>query len=153
VPHARAKPQGLPHDGGGGDRPAVLSLDDIVSAAREAHVALASGRSYELTAGVETDRVTIRARTGEIVLRIDVGDAGPVLSFTWASVEPRSTSIAPAPCASASRATTTSRVPGEASFRALETEWTRRMVADRAMRTQYSELVEVYTAHVRSLKK
>ena len=67
--------------------PEPVSLDDIVSPARVANVTLASGRSYELTAGAETDRVTIRARTGEIVLRIDVGDAGPVLSFTGASVE------------------------------------------------------------------
>ena len=48
---------------------------------------LASGRRYELTAGAEADRVTIRSRTGEVVLRIEVTDAGPVLSFSGASVE------------------------------------------------------------------
>ena len=62
-------------------------LDEIEVPAPEANVMLASGRRYELTAGTEADRVTIRSRTGEVVLRIEVTDAGPVLSFSGASVE------------------------------------------------------------------
>src|SRR5580704_2523944 len=55
--------------------------------ARAADVTLVSGRRYELTTGAEADRVTVRSRTGEVVLRIEVTDAGPVLSFSGASVE------------------------------------------------------------------
>jgi hypothetical protein len=62
-------------------------LDQIEAPIPEANVMLASGRRYELTAGTEADRVTIRSRTGEVVLRIEVTDAGPVLSFSGASVE------------------------------------------------------------------
>jgi hypothetical protein len=62
-------------------------LDQIEAPTPEANVMLASGRRYELTAGTEADRVTIRSRTGEVVLRIEVTDAGPVLSFSSASVE------------------------------------------------------------------
>ena len=62
-------------------------LDQIEVPAPGANVMLASGRRYELTAGTDADRVTIRSRTGEVVLRIEVTDAGPVLSFSSASVE------------------------------------------------------------------
>jgi len=72
-------------------RPASPLLDDILedvdTPVGAAAVTLASGRRYELAAGGDADRVTIRSRGGEIVLRIEVTDAGPVLSFSGASVE------------------------------------------------------------------
>jgi hypothetical protein len=62
-------------------------LDEIIAPAASSAVTLASGRRYELDGGPDVDRVTIRSRDGEIVLRIEVTDKGPVLSFTGASVE------------------------------------------------------------------
>src|ERR1700733_1167926 len=62
-------------------------LDHIKALLPEVTAMPASGRRYELTAGTEADRVTIRSRTGAVVLRIEVTDAGPVLSFSGASVE------------------------------------------------------------------
>jgi hypothetical protein len=62
-------------------------LDEIEAPVASAAVTLASGRRYELDAGADADRVTIRSRGGEIILRIEVTDKGPVLSFTGATVE------------------------------------------------------------------
>jgi hypothetical protein len=63
------------------------SLADVDLPASAATVTLASGRRYELAAGADADRLTVRARSGEVVLRVEVTDAGPVLSFSGASVE------------------------------------------------------------------
>lgn len=62
-------------------------LDGILVPVDRAMVPLSSGRVVELEAGERSDRVVIRARGGEIVLRIDVSDAGPVLSFAAAELE------------------------------------------------------------------
>lgn len=64
-----------------------VALDDVETPVASASVALESGRRYELEAGAEGDRVTVRARSGEVVLRIEVTDAGPVLRFSGATVE------------------------------------------------------------------
>jgi hypothetical protein len=66
-------------------------LDEIEAPAPNAAIVLASGRRYELEAGHEADRVVIRARSGEVVLRIEVTDAGPVLSFSGASLDLQAT--------------------------------------------------------------
>ncbi|APR87641.1 hypothetical protein A7982_12990 [Minicystis rosea] len=66
---------------------ARLSLEDVEAPVASAAVMLASGRRYELDAGRDADKVTIRARNGEVVLRIEVTDTGPVLSFSGATVE------------------------------------------------------------------
>lgn len=65
----------------------ALALEDVEAPASSETVTLTSGRRYELDAGRDADRVTIRARSGEVVLRIEVTDAGPVLSFSGATVE------------------------------------------------------------------
>jgi hypothetical protein len=70
----------------GGDQAARL-LDQIQPAPASAEVTLASGRRYEMTAGEAGDQLTVRSRGGEIVLRIVVTDAGPVLSFSGASID------------------------------------------------------------------
>lgn len=62
-------------------------LSDVEVPVAAAAVTLASGRRYELAAGPEADRVVVRSRSGEVVLRVEVTDAGPVLSFSGASVE------------------------------------------------------------------
>jgi hypothetical protein len=88
-----AHPRSADHETGVGSeaRPASALLDDILDDAEPrvgaTAVTLASGRRYELSAGGDADRVIIRSRIGEIVLRIEVTDAGPVLSFSGASVE------------------------------------------------------------------
>jgi hypothetical protein len=67
-------------------------LDEIEAPVSNADVVLASGRRYELEAGPnDADRLVIRARGGEVVLRIEVTDAGPVLSFSGASIELQAT--------------------------------------------------------------
>jgi hypothetical protein len=81
-PPAEAEPQSAP-----ANRAPSLSLDDVEAPLGAASVTLVSGRRYELEAGSDADRVTIRGRTGEVVLRIEVTDAGPVLSFSGASIE------------------------------------------------------------------
>jgi hypothetical protein len=65
-------------------QPLLDQLDVPVAAAT---LTTTSGRRYEIASGDEADRVTIRSRGGEVVLRIEITDAGPVLSFTGASVE------------------------------------------------------------------
>jgi hypothetical protein len=70
----------------GADQAARL-LDQIQASPASAAVTLASGRRYEMSAGEGGDQLTVRSRGGEIVLRIVVTDAGPVLSFSGASIE------------------------------------------------------------------
>lgn len=60
--------------------------ESVLYPVQTAAVALPSGRRVELEAGAVTDRIVVRARGGEVVLRIEVGDAGPVLSFTSAEL-------------------------------------------------------------------
>jgi hypothetical protein len=77
---------------GAGDAPAEHAeirspLDQVEASVPAAGVLLTSGRRYELESGADADRVIVRSRAGEVVLRIQVTDAGPVLSFTGASVE------------------------------------------------------------------
>jgi hypothetical protein len=77
---------------GGGDAPAASVgtpsvLDQIEHAEQAASVLLTSGRRYDLEAGPQTDRLVVRSRSGEVVLRIEVTDAGPILSFSGASLE------------------------------------------------------------------
>lgn len=62
-------------------------LDQVNTPVAAADLTLSSGRRYELSAEGERDRVTIRSRGGDIVLRIEVTDAGPVLSFSGASID------------------------------------------------------------------
>lgn len=75
-----------PGDGSLESRPDV-ALDDIEAPIASAAVTLLSGRRYELEAGAERDRLTIRSSSGEVVLRVEVTDRGPVLSFSGAEVE------------------------------------------------------------------
>jgi hypothetical protein len=77
---------------GGAGAPAELGarrdlLDEIDAPVPAAAVTLTSGRRYDLEAGADADRLVIRARGGEVVLRIEVTDAGPVLSFSGASID------------------------------------------------------------------
>lgn len=63
-------------------------LLERVEAPREtADITLTSGRHYELRANGSRDELTIRSTEGQIILRIEVNDRGPVLSFQSASVD------------------------------------------------------------------
>jgi hypothetical protein len=62
-------------------------LDQIEGPVPAAEVTLTSGRRYDLQAGPDADRLVVRARSGEVVLRIELTDAGPVLSFSGASID------------------------------------------------------------------
>ncbi len=62
-------------------------IDEIEGPTSAANVMLTSGRRYELEAGADADRLVVRARGGTVVLRIEVTDAGPVLSFSGASID------------------------------------------------------------------
>lgn len=67
-------------------------LIDLVEAPVDAaSVLLSSGRRVELEAGADVDRIVVRSRGGEIVLRIAVGDEGPVLSFSSATIDVEAT--------------------------------------------------------------
>jgi hypothetical protein len=68
----------------GGER---TPLDEVEAPVPGAALTLTSGRRYDLEAGAEADRLVVRSRGGEIVLRIEITDAGPVLSFSGASIE------------------------------------------------------------------
>ncbi|WP_148313585.1 hypothetical protein [Sorangium cellulosum] len=46
-----------------------------------ATVELSSGRRYEMEAAAAGDRLIVRGKDGEIVLQMEITDAGPVLSF------------------------------------------------------------------------
>lgn len=46
-----------------------------------ATISLSSGRRYEMEATLGGDRLVVRGRTGEIILQMEITDAGPVLSF------------------------------------------------------------------------
>lgn len=63
------------------------ALDGVNAPVRAADVTLASGRRYELEAGAGADRLVIRGRGGDVVLRIEVTDRGPVLSFGAAEID------------------------------------------------------------------
>jgi len=66
----------------------ATSLLDEVEAPRDAAaVTLASGRRYELESGEEADRLVIRGKRGEVVLRVEITDRGPLLSFSSAEIE------------------------------------------------------------------
>jgi hypothetical protein len=86
LPHAEE-----PSEPSAGAVPRTL-LDEIEAPVSKAAVVLASGRRYELEAGPnDADRLVIRARGGDVVLRIEVTDAGPVLSFSGASIDLQAT--------------------------------------------------------------
>jgi hypothetical protein len=48
---------------------------------------LASGRRYSIEAGADSDQLTIRGRGGQVLLRVEVTEAGPVLRFDSAAIE------------------------------------------------------------------
>jgi hypothetical protein len=62
-------------------------LDRVDAPVPSATVMLTSGRRYDVEAGAEADRLVVRSRAGDVVLRIEVTDAGPVLSFSGASLD------------------------------------------------------------------
>ncbi|WP_438028822.1 hypothetical protein [Sorangium sp. So ce233] len=47
-----------------------------------ATVSLSSGRRYEIEATLSGDRLFVRGRNGELILQMEITDAGPVLSFS-----------------------------------------------------------------------
>lgn len=71
--------------------PSGPALDEVDAPLESSQITLTSGRRYELEAGGEKDRLTIRGRGGAVILRIEVTDEGPILSFSSAAVELTST--------------------------------------------------------------
>lgn len=64
------------------------SVAGVELPAMSANVQLASGRRYALESrGEGTDRLTVRGRDGQIVLRVTVTESGPVLAFQAAELE------------------------------------------------------------------
>ena len=62
-------------------------LDAVELPCDAATVATHSGRRYEIQSGERGDRLTVRSRGGEVVLRVTITDAGPILVFESAEVE------------------------------------------------------------------
>jgi hypothetical protein len=67
------------------DLPALLDAVELPCDA--ATVATHSGRRYDIQSGERGDQLTVRSRGGEVVLRVTITDAGPVLAFESAEVE------------------------------------------------------------------
>ncbi len=65
-------------------------LDAVAAPVAAGEMTLTSGRRYELVSATDGDRLLIRSRTGEVVLRIAVTDEGPVLTFSGAALELKS---------------------------------------------------------------
>lgn len=51
---------------------------------------LESGRSISVAPTVDGDRIEIRGRRGEVVLKVLVGESGPILSFESAAIDVQS---------------------------------------------------------------
>jgi len=62
-------------------------LDAVELPCDVATVVTHSGRRYDIQSGEPGDRLTVRSRGGEVVLRVTLTDAGPVLAFESAEVE------------------------------------------------------------------
>jgi uncharacterized protein (DUF2345 family) len=85
-------PQGSAATAPASEEEAATSLLDLIEPPVQAtQVTLASGRRYELEAGTDADRLVVRSQRGDIVLRVEVTDAGPVLWFSGASVNLQAT--------------------------------------------------------------
>ncbi len=50
------------------------------------HVTLRSGRRFELEAGARVDHIVVRSASGRVLLRVAVGDDGPLLCFDSAEI-------------------------------------------------------------------
>jgi hypothetical protein len=61
-------------------------LERVDAPLEATNVTLTSGRHYELRADGARDQLTIRSTEGNIILRIEVTDEGPVLAFSGASI-------------------------------------------------------------------
>jgi len=68
---------------------AVSPLDAVELPVTSGEVLLSSGRRYAMEAEPDGDRLTVRARDGQVMLRVTLTDAGPVLFFETAEVELR----------------------------------------------------------------
>jgi hypothetical protein len=64
-------------------------LGSVALSSARATVLLASGRRVELQAHPDADRIVVRARSGRVVLEIQVTDEGPRLAFESAELELR----------------------------------------------------------------
>jgi hypothetical protein len=65
---------------------AVSPLDGVELPVAFSEVLLASGRRCSMRTEPEGDRLTVRARNGQVVLRVLITEAGPVLSFESADI-------------------------------------------------------------------
>jgi hypothetical protein len=66
----------------------VEHVEHVELPTNAARVVLASGRRYDVDAGEDdVDRVVVRGRGGEVLLRIEVTERGPVLAFSSAEIE------------------------------------------------------------------
>lgn len=52
---------------------------------------LASGRTFRIKGGHESDMVSVEGSTGEIILNIEISESGPILRFNSAIIEVRAT--------------------------------------------------------------
>jgi len=62
-------------------------LDAIEASAASAEIRLPSGRMLRFAPGDHGDRLEVRGLGGEVVLRVVVGDDGPIFSFSGGRVE------------------------------------------------------------------
>lgn len=65
---------------------ALELLEQVDMGEAERSVTLRSGRRYELGSEGAYDRLTVRSRSGVVLLRVCVGEEGPVLMFESAEI-------------------------------------------------------------------
>lgn len=75
------------HQPSDAERAPSSPLDDMEIPVASGEVLLVSGRRYAVDTEPAGDRLTVRGRRGEVVLRVLLTDAGPVLSFESADIE------------------------------------------------------------------
>ncbi len=68
------------------ESPQESIMKSVEQASGAEHVALRSGRRYELVSGDVVDSITVRSAAGRVLLRVTVGDKGPLLSFENAEI-------------------------------------------------------------------
>lgn len=61
-------------------------LQAVATGSESESVTLRSGRRYELEAGSEIDRLVVTSASGRVLLRVAIGEEGPLLSFESAEI-------------------------------------------------------------------
>lgn len=83
----RTTPRTRQPDATASETSAVEDVLQCVETGREREsITLSSGRRYALEAGRESDRIVVTSASGRVLLRVAIGEDGPLLSFESAAI-------------------------------------------------------------------